>query len=121
MALLFTSSEGSPKEAAEAYIARWAQETTHQEVREHLGVGTLRQYSDLAIERAPPLLFGLYSLVCLIALDLQKTTSIPIAQAAWYKKQHATFVDLKEAVCSALPGLFFNRSGSPQGETSTIQ
>jgi len=38
-------------------------ETTFQAVRTHLGVETLRQWSNLAILRTRPALLGLYSLV----------------------------------------------------------
>jgi len=50
---------------AEFVICDCAIEVTFHEVRAHLGIETQRQWSDLAIERSTPLLFGLYSLVTL--------------------------------------------------------
>jgi len=47
------------------FMNRWSLETTFEEGHAHLGLETQRQWSDLAIERTTPLLFGLYSLVTL--------------------------------------------------------
>ena len=52
---------------AACFIKRWSIETTFEESRAHLGFETQRQGSDLAIERIPPCLPGLYSLVTLLA------------------------------------------------------
>ena len=46
-------------------MKRWTLETACEESRAHLGLETQRQWSDRAIERTTPLLFGLYSLVAL--------------------------------------------------------
>ncbi len=48
---------------------RWSLETTFEESRAHLGIETQRQWSDLAIDRTTPLLFGLYSLVTLFGIS----------------------------------------------------
>lgn len=73
---------------------RWASEVTFEEARRHLGVETQRQWSDLAIHRTTPLLFGLFSLVTLWASDLAtKTGKLPVLGAAWYKKPNPTFSD----------------------------
>ena len=77
---------------------RWPVETTFQEARAHLGIETQRQWSDLAIERSTPLLFGLYSLVTLFGQALHPDGQVPIAQAAWYRKQTATFRDVLAVV-----------------------
>ena len=71
---------------------------TFEEVREHLGVETQRQWSDKAIARSTPILMGLYTIVCLIANCLQKEHPIEVAQTAWYEKKDATFSDLLKAV-----------------------
>jgi len=47
------------------FMKRWSLEVTFEEGRAHLGIETQRQWSDQAIERSTPLLFGLYSLVTL--------------------------------------------------------
>jgi hypothetical protein len=76
------------------YAMRWASEVTFQEARRHLGVETQRQWSDLAIHRTTPLLFGLFSLVTLWASELAtKTGKLPVLGPAWYKKPNPTFSD----------------------------
>ena len=47
-----------------------------------LGVETQRQWSDLAIERTTPLLYGLNSLVTLFGHALHPDGTIPVAQSA---------------------------------------
>ena len=59
-----------------------------------LGIETQRQWSDLAIDRTTPMLFGLYSLVALFGRALHPDGCIPVAQAAWYRKHTATFHDV---------------------------
>lgn len=73
-------------------LARWNIEVTFQELRAHLGFETQRQWSQRAIERTTPCLFGLFSLVVLLARTLYPTT-LPIRTAAWYHKEQATFCD----------------------------
>ncbi len=74
--------------------ARWSLESTFEESRAQLGVETQRQWSDVAIERTTPLLFSLSSLVALFGHALHPDGTIPVAQAAWYHKQTATFRDV---------------------------
>ena len=52
------------------FMKRWSLEVTFEEGRAHLDIETQRQWSDLAIERSTPLLFGLYSLVALLGQQL---------------------------------------------------
>jgi len=81
------------------YAMRWAGEVTFEEARRHLGVETQRQWSDLAIHRTTPLLFGLFSLVTLWASELAaKTGKLSVLGAAWYKKSDPTFSDCRAAV-----------------------
>src|SRR5712692_4002219 len=79
---------------AEFVICDCAIEVTFEEDRAHLGIETQRQWSDLAIERSTPLLFGLYSLVTLFGRALHPNGQIPVAQTAWYRKHTATFRDV---------------------------
>ena len=88
------------------YTKRWPLEVTIEESRAHLGIETQRQWSDLAIERSTPALLGLYSLVVLFAQALHPDGQIPVAQAAWYPKQQATFSDVLMEVRRALWGNF---------------
>jgi DDE superfamily endonuclease len=76
------------------YMKRWPLEVTIEESRAHLGIETQRQWSDPAIERTTPCLFGLFSLVALFAHALHPDGRIPVASAAWYDKQVATFSDV---------------------------
>ena len=66
-------------------------EVTFQEVRTHLGVETQRQWSDLAIARTTPALFGLFSWVTLAAHLLRENQQFPVRSAAWYAKSLITF------------------------------
>ncbi|MBV7338679.1 hypothetical protein KFU94_62770 [Chloroflexi bacterium TSY] len=52
----------------------------------------------MAIERTTPALFGLFSLVILMAHAFSPDGSIPLPQAAWYHKTHASFHDLLSLV-----------------------
>lgn len=89
-------------EMIEWFVARWNQEVTHREVRDHLGVETQRQWSDKAIARTTPVLFGLYSLIVLMADRLQTSFSLKLGNTAWYKKKHPTFADMLREVCRHL-------------------
>ena len=86
------------------FMKRWSLEVTFEEGRAHLGIETQRQWSDRAIERSTPLLFGLYSLVALFGQALQPDGQIPVAQAAWYRKHTATFRDVLARVRQHLWG-----------------
>lgn len=89
-------------EMIENYVARWNQEVTHKEVREHLGVETQRQWSDKAIARTTPVLFGLYTLILLMAGKLHDTSPLKPQQAAWYQKAGVTFSDAYREVRKVL-------------------
>jgi len=80
------------------FMKRWCAEVTFEESRAHLGVETQRQWSDKAIERTTPCLFGLYSLVALFGHRLHPTGDIPFQQTAWYRKPQATFTDVLAVV-----------------------
>jgi hypothetical protein len=108
-ALLTTDMKILAKEVVEVYILRWNQEVTHREVREHLGMETQRQWSDLAIERSTPLIFALHSLVFVIASHLYNGRPFQAAQCAWYSKERLTFSDLLHAVRGVLREHIFSR------------
>jgi DDE superfamily endonuclease len=93
-----TDQAQSAKEIVEDFVKRWSLEVTYEESRAHLGVETQRQWSDLAIERSTPCLLGLYSLVVLLAHALHPDGNVPVQQAAWYPKTHATFGDILATV-----------------------
>ena len=57
-AFLCTDLDATPAAILGWFVHRWSMETTFQETREHLGVETQRQWSDLAIARTTPALLG---------------------------------------------------------------
>lgn len=62
-----------------------------------MGVETQRQWSPKAIKRTTPVLFGLFSLVCLIGYrqNQQENDLIKGCSTAWYSKEdNATFSDV---------------------------
>ncbi len=68
-------------------------EVTYEESRAHLGVESQRQWTDKAIARTTPALFGLFSLVTLLAYQLLEGQPCPVRRAAWYAKPRPTFSD----------------------------
>lgn len=92
-ALLCTDLAAKPKQIVEWFIQRWQIEVTFHEVRTHLGVETQRQWSDAAIARTTPALFGLFSFVTLLAHQHAARNELPVRQTAWYAKTTPTFAD----------------------------
>ena len=93
-ALLCTDIDADPLQIVQWYLLRWQVEVTFEELRAHLGVETQRQWSERAIARTTPALFGLFSLVTLAAdvLIEQQGGILPRA-TAWYAKTNPTFAD----------------------------
>jgi hypothetical protein len=100
--LMTTDVSLTPEQIVELFARRWNHEVTFEEVREHLGVETQRQWSDKAIARCTPILLSLYTIVCLIANRLNEECPIEVAQTAWYEKRDAAFSDLLTAVRKVL-------------------
>ncbi len=96
----------SAEEIIKDFMHHWSLETTFEESHAQLGIETQRQWSDLAIERRTPILFGLYSLVALFGHALHPNGDIPVVQTAWYYKQAATFRDVFAVVRRHLWGNF---------------
>lgn len=92
-ALLCTDLAAGPAQILAWFVQRWQLEVTFEEARRHLGVETQRQWSDHAIRRTTPALFGLFSLVTLLTQQRLAATPMPVRQAAWYHKERPTFVD----------------------------
>jgi len=92
-ALLCTNQTTEPVKIVEWFIRRWQVEVTFEESRRHLGIETQRQWSDKAIGRTTPCLFGLFSLITMMAQELSKGGKLKIRSAVWYKKEVATFSD----------------------------
>jgi hypothetical protein len=116
-AFLFTDPDLDQTAILSRFVFRWRIETTFQEVREHLGVETQRQWSDLAILRTTPAPLGLYSLITIWAHGLMATpaTAVRPHPATWYNKSQPTFSDGIAAVRRVLwtpRDLSASRSGS---------
>ena len=88
-----TDTNASAEQIINWFVTRWGLEVTFEEAREHLGMETQRQWSDLAIARATPIILGLFSLVTIFASKLQGDGKIPVLTTAWYQKTEATFSD----------------------------
>ena len=93
-ALLCTDIEAEPLRILQWYLLRWQVEVTFEELRAHLGMETQRQWSERAIARTTPALFGLFSVVTLAADILigQQGGMAPRAPA-WYDKTSPSFAD----------------------------
>lgn len=92
-ALLCTAREAKPRQILEWFIKRWQVEVTFEESRRHLGIETNRQWSDKAINRTTPCLYGLFSLITMMSAELAKDGKLKIQEAIWYGKELATFSD----------------------------
>jgi hypothetical protein len=92
-ALLSTDPTASPAQIVGWFVLRWQLEVTFHEVRDHLGVETQRQWSDLAILRTTPVLLGLFALVTLMTHASLQGQPLPVRRAAWYAKELPTFSD----------------------------
>lgn len=92
-AILCTNQVAEPQQIVEWFIRRWQVEVTFEESRRHLGIETNRQWSDKAINRTTPCLFGLFSLITMMAQELSKAEKLQIRSAVWYEKEVATFSD----------------------------
>ncbi len=92
-ALLCTKAEAEAEQVIEWFIKRWQLEVTFEESRRHVGIETNRQWSDKAIGRTTPCLYGLYSLITMMAQELSKGGKLKIREAVWYEKEVGTFSD----------------------------
>lgn len=96
------------------FILRWNLEVTFFETRAHLGVETQRQWSDKAIQRTTPLLMGLYSIITLIGVEMNKARSLVVAETtSWYdKKGELTFIDILAVVRRSIWSKRFSKSAN---------
>lgn len=102
--LFSTNTEHTADRIIEIFVSRWPIEVTFEESRRHLGIETQRQWSDKAIERTTPCLFGSFSIIVLMAMKLtkEKGGKIPLQEASWYRKSHLTFSDVLSYVRLAI-------------------
>ena len=89
-----TDTSLTPQEIVEAFVRRWAMETTFQEARDLLGLETLRNRAETSVRRSVPMLLSVYTLV---VVWFAKTVEEPEQwkqEAPWYKKPSLTFSDM---------------------------
>lgn len=92
-----TRVEMTPKELIECYTGRWSLETTFQELRAYLGLETTRGWTQAAVLRAAPCVFGLFSVVTLLYAQLPACHTQG-TQVQWVGKRSVTFSDALTAV-----------------------
>jgi hypothetical protein len=93
LAFLSTDVSMEPETIISAFVLRWRVEVTFEELREHLGMETQREWHDLAIHRTTPALMGLFSMVTLMAHHYLSANPMSARQSSWYQKERLTFSD----------------------------
>jgi hypothetical protein len=111
--LFATDQTPTAEEILRAFLKRWSLETTFAESRAHLGLETQRQWSDRAIERTTPLLFGLCSLLTLLGDALAPSGRFSLKQASWYHQEAAPFPEGLAIVRRHLWGHFLFPTSAP--------
>jgi hypothetical protein len=99
--LFTTDLSMGPKQIVECYTQRWSIETTFQECREHLKLESTKCYSQQTVLRFTPCLFGLYTIIVLLYLQLPKTART-LGGVCWRGKSTVTFSDMVTCVRRAL-------------------
>ena len=88
------TSRRNPLRILQWYLLRWQVEVTFEELRAHLGMETQRQWSERAIARTTPALFGLFSVVTLAAdILIGQQGGMAPRTTAWYDKTSPSFAD----------------------------
>ncbi len=118
--LVCNAQETSAEQMIHWFLLRWQVEVTFAEMRAHLGMETQRQWSQKAIERTTPALFGLFSVVILCARELLAGGAAPVRRSAWYHKQEATFSDVLALVRLQLWPITINRTSSAEADVVLI-
>lgn len=89
-----TDLEISVQQIIEIFVQRWGIEVTFEEVKQNLGLGTQKHWSDKAVDRTTPALFSLFSLMNLMMLERHEYQNIKLQSTAWYQKNEVTFSDI---------------------------
>jgi hypothetical protein len=95
--LFTTDLQLSPQQIVECYTQRWSIETTFQECREYLKLESPKGYGRQTVLRFTPCLFGLYSIVVLLYLQLPEPLRSPCV-ILWKGKLTVTFSDMMVCV-----------------------
>ena len=92
--MLCTDTEAESLRILQWYLLRWQVEVPFEELRAHLGMETQRQWSERAIARTTPALFGLFSVVTLAAdILIGQQGGMAPRTTAWYDKTSPSFAD----------------------------
>jgi DDE superfamily endonuclease len=86
-----------PKRIVECYTQWWSIETTFQECREYLKLESPKGYGQETVLRFTPCLFGLYTLVVLLYLQLPCPSRM-LKAVFWRGKATVTFSDMMTCV-----------------------
>jgi hypothetical protein len=86
-----------PQQMVESYTQRWSIETTFQECREDLQLESTTGLGQQTVLRFPPCLFGLYTIVVLLYLQLPRSSN-PRSAVCWRGKSTVTFSDMMTCV-----------------------
>lgn len=92
-----TDVRWSAAQVIETYTGRWNLETTFQEMRSHLGLETTRGWAEQTVWRVAPCLFGLYTVVAALYVQLPARRRLR-GLLAWVGKEDVTFSDALTAV-----------------------
>jgi DDE superfamily endonuclease len=92
-----TDVRWSAAQVIETYTGRWNLETTFQEMRSHLGLETTRGWTEPTVLRVAPCLFGLYTVVAALYVQLPARHRRR-GLLAWAGKADGTFSDALTAV-----------------------
>jgi hypothetical protein len=87
----------STEQIIERYTQRWNIETTFEEMRSYLGLETTQGYCQKTVQRAEPMLFGLYTVIALLYEQLPEAMQEQ-GQVQWEGKQTVTFSDAISSV-----------------------
>jgi DDE superfamily endonuclease len=90
-----------PQQMVEYYTQRWSIEMTFQECREHLKLESTKGDGQQTVLRFTPCLFGLYTMIVLLYLQLPRSISTR-RTVVWRGKSTVTFSDMITCVRRAL-------------------
>ena len=99
--LFTTDLQMPPKQIVECYTQRWSIETTFQECRAYLKRESTQGYCRATVLRLTPCLFGLYTAIVLLYLQLPKPLRT-LRVVCWKGKTTVTFSDLMTCVRRAI-------------------
>jgi hypothetical protein len=92
-----TDVHWSATQVIETYTGRWNLETTFQEMRSHLGLETTCGWTEQTVLRVAPCLFGLYTVVVALYVQMPPRRRLT-GLLAWVGKKDVTFSDALTAV-----------------------